>query len=173
MWDGMRGSARDAADEIGRLTPWLSRCADPVAGAFAIQLEGLADKLRPPNISPGPYAPGDGEVNGPAQHAALLICFEATFTSSFKPQPELISLFHAGEGDELNFGPLAEKVSFLEDPGSDPSLFTLKVTYPADGQNDEEALRFATELFERDCGRHELPEPEKSTVTVVEAPRPG
>jgi hypothetical protein len=167
MLDGMRGAARDATDEIGRLTPWLSECADPAVGEFVDQLEGLAAQLRPQNIAPGPYAPGDVEANGPPQHAALMSAFKVTFVESFGPHPELMELLPGGDHAAPGFGPLAENMSFAEDSATEPALFTLSVTYPAAGQNDEEARRFASELFERDRNRHSLPRPEKSSVKVT------
>jgi hypothetical protein len=167
MFDGIRGAARDAADEIGRLTPWLSRCADPVAAEFVDQLEELAGQLRPPNVPPGPYAPGEVEANGPAEHAALMSPYKVTFVDCFGPHPDLMDLLPGGDGAAPDFGPLAEEMSFAEDSATDPALFTLSVTYPAAGQNDEEARRFASELYERDRSQHSLPEPAKSSVTVT------
>jgi hypothetical protein len=171
MWDGLRGAARDAADELDRLIAWLSRCADPVAAQFVVQLSALAGQLRPPNVPPGPYAPGPVEIDGPRQHAALMSRYGVTVVAAFKAQVELMNIMSGSLPEKSfgapDFGPLAKDMNVKEDTTFDPPLFTLTVSYPAGGQGDEQARQFALELFKRDCDRHSLPEPDRLSISVT------
>ena len=72
-----------------------------------------------------------------------------------------------------DFGPLAQSVDVAVGTTSDPGASTLAVTYPARGQNEDEARRFTLALFERDRSGHALPEPVTLTVTPEDAPSPG
>ena len=72
-----------------------------------------------------------------------------------------------------DFGPLARSVDVGVGTTSDPEAPTLAVTYPARGQNEDEASRFVLALFERDRTRHGLAEPETLTATAEDAPSPA
>ena len=176
MWEGLRGVARDAGDQIGRLNAWLSECADPVARAFVEQLAALATQIRPQDAPPGSYAPGPVEATGPSGHTALLQGYRVNVVARFNPQVDLMraifeDLLSKPSGDP-DFGPLAASVDVRVGTTSDPKPPTLTVTYPARGQTADEASRFALALFERDRSRHALPEPEMLTANAGEDPSP-
>jgi hypothetical protein len=59
MWDGLRGAARDAADQIDRLNAWLTKCAGPAAQRFSEQMVALAKGLRPPGTPPASMHPAE------------------------------------------------------------------------------------------------------------------
>ena len=177
MWDGLRRAAGDAGDQINRLKAWLSECADPVAQEFVHQLSALVNQIRPQDAPPGPYAPGPVEAAGPSGHTALLHGYTVEVVARFRPEVDLMKAIF----DDLpskpsavpDFGPLAESVDVGVGTTSDPGAPTLAVTYPARGQNEDEARRFALALFERDRSEHALPEPETLTATAEDAPSPG
>lgn len=177
MWDGLRGAARDAGDQLNRLNAWLSQCADPVARAFVEQLSALAIEVRPQDAPPGPYAPGPVETGGPTGHTALMRGYTVEVVASFKSEVDLMQVIFgrlpSKPSGVPNFGQLAEDVNVEVGTTSDTQPPNLTVTYPARGQNAEEACRFAVALFERDCSRHSLPDPKTLTTNTQEAPSLG
>jgi hypothetical protein len=70
-----------------------------------------------------------------------------------------------------DFGELAEQVNVDIGTTSNPTSPTLTVSYPAGGQDADEASRYAVALFERDRDRHSLPEPPTLTTEVHDGAR--
>ena len=176
MWDGLRRAATDAGDQINRLNAWLSECADPVSQEFVHQLSALVTQIRPQDAPPGPYAPGPVEAAGPAGHTALLHGYTVEIAARFRPEVDLIKTIFDGlpstPSGLPDFGPLAVNVEVGLATTSAPEAPTLAVTYPARGQNADEAGRFALALFERDRSGHAMAEPETLNATTEDAPSP-